>query len=79
MPTLHPVAALITSTGLRRAALHHDMTSAINRWQLSKNGDELEELTEEQLYMLIVTGNAGPGHPLWTYTERRTGWPLPTE
>ena len=73
----HPVEGLITARGLKRAALHQDMTAAINRWNLSKNGDELAELTDEQLYMLLVNANVQPGHPLWQYVESRTGWPLP--
>lgn len=74
----HYLETEIRSRGLQRAALDHDMRSAINRWQWTHNGDELSCLVADQLIMLLISGNCLPGHPLWAYTEQRIGRPLPT-
>ncbi len=75
----HYLESEIHARGLQRAALDHDMRAAINRWQWTKNDDEIATLVPDQLIMLIISGNIGPESPLWSYTEQRLGRPLPKE
>ena len=79
MPPTHPLAARITSTGLRRAALYHDLASAFHRLQLTDNRGELDALTDEQVVMFLVMTNQAPDSPAWAYAESRLGPLLPKE
>lgn len=69
-----PLTDEIQATGtLHRAALHYDMCAAMNRWQLTKNGDELNTLLPDQMIMLLLAANEKPGSTLWCYVEQRLG------
>ena len=73
----HPCEPLIRSTGLRRAALYHDVCCALHRLQATGNELELECLLDEQLLMMLVITNQPPGSEAWAYVEKRLGRELP--
>lgn len=69
-------AALITSTGLRRAAFHLDMMAAMNRFEFTKNPREVDALTDEQLCMMLIESKQPEGSPVWKLIEQRVGHTL---
>jgi hypothetical protein len=75
----HPLEPLITATGLRRAAMFHDVSNALNRIRLTGADFELEALTHEQILMALIMTNQGPETGAWAYAEKLLGRELPKE
>jgi hypothetical protein len=62
---------MLESTGLRRAALLHDMAAAIMRLEISNDIRELDELDNEQVAMWLHAIKAQPGDNAWNYAKAR--------
>ena len=67
------LADLCVSTGIKRAALLHDMAAAIMRVAISQDERELDALTDEQIALWLIAIKAQPGDSAWQYAERRLG------
>jgi hypothetical protein len=75
----HPLDRLITATGLRRAAMFHDVSNVLHRMRLTGSDCELEALPHEQVLMALILTNQGPETPAWASAERILGRELPKE
>lgn len=75
----HPLEHLVTSTGLRRAVMYHDVACTLHRCRIAHADTELAALTDEQIIMALIISNLGPETAAWTYAEKRLGRTLPKE
>ncbi len=67
------IADLLTSTGLEKSIVRHDLYAAVNRYIISEDDTEMVDLTREQHAMYLIITKSKPGDALWKKIEEHLG------
>jgi hypothetical protein len=69
--------SLIKATGHEKNILRHDLYAAVNRYEITQDDAEMEDLTRDQYLMYLIIVGAKRGDPLWLQIEKQLGETIP--